>query len=100
MTHELSEALSGIQKALGFSWDKVDGLVLVGGASRVPYVYDVLRSNIKDTKILYTLNDNESVATGSARYAALLLSKKKPFNVQMIVNNNVTMSLKHEGSGI
>jgi molecular chaperone DnaK len=56
-------------KATNFSWDDIDELVLVGGATRMPMVRDFLRL-LGGRPLSTDLNPDEAIACGAALYGA------------------------------
>lgn len=62
-------------KAAGFSWSDIDRVLLVGGSTRMPMVFDMLKksSGMEPDR---SVSPDEAVAHGAALHAGLLLSKQ------------------------
>ncbi len=61
-------AMESAGKRHGLTWDDVDGFVLVGGSSKIPYVRQMLADTFKKP-VKSDLNPDEIVSIGAARLA-------------------------------
>ncbi len=56
---------------------KLDGIILIGGQTRMPLVQKMLKERFPDTQILRNINPDETVAIGAA-YQAMFLETESP----------------------
>ncbi len=73
----------------GFEWPQIDCVLLMGGASRMPMIGEMLRSITRQEPRLSTAPD-EAVAQGAAIYAALLQDRNLagPMRTCELINVN------------
>ena len=70
------EITLGLLKAQKIGWAKVDGVLITGGATRMPMVRSMLK-RISGTTLNSTLSPDQSISNGAAYYAGMLLSGEK-----------------------
>ncbi len=70
------EITLGLMKAQKMGWAKVDGVLITGGATRMPMVRSMLK-RISGTTLNSTLSPDQSISNGAAYYAGMLLSGEK-----------------------
>ncbi|RMF87367.1 MAG: Hsp70 family protein, partial [Planctomycetota bacterium] len=66
-----------VVEAAGMTWEDVDEVLLVGGATRMPMIPEMLEA-LAGKKPRRNVNPDEAVARGAAIYAGYLLSEEYP----------------------
>lgn len=79
-------------KAAGLGWDDIDDVLLVGGATRMPMVVDLLR-RVSNREPDVSISPDEAVAHGAAIHAGLLLARLQGRRPQIRVRNVNSHSL-------
>ncbi|MFI5382090.1 MAG: Hsp70 family protein [Tepidisphaerales bacterium] len=84
--------------AANMEWKDISRLLLVGGATRMPMVVDMLRK-LSGLEPDHTVHPDEAVARGAALYAAYLLGKEsgEAAHAQVAITNVNSHSLGVEG---
>ena len=70
------EITLGILKSQKIGWARIDGVLITGGATRMPMVRTMLK-RISGTTLNSTLSPDQSISNGAAYYAGMLLSGEK-----------------------
>lgn len=85
LTQDLLESTRGLSEsvlaAAGLSWGTLDGVLLVGGSTRMPMVADFVRQ-MTGREPLRGINVDEAVALGAAMKAASLLKEDDSFELE------------------
>ena len=83
---KIQELIIGILDEIGKQTTDIDELILVGGATRMPGIKDLLKSIFGEGKVKDNLNPDEAVAFGATMEAAKMEGKDKiNFNLQDII---------------
>ena len=83
---KIEELIIGVLDEIGKQTMDIDELILVGGATRIPGIKDLLRRLFGEEKVKDNLNPDEAVAFGATMEAAKMEEKDKiNFNLQDII---------------
>ncbi len=86
----------------GCDWSRVDRVLVVGGASRMPMVRDMLRQ-LASTEPQHAVAADEAVAHGAALHAGLILSaaagRPAPFRVRNVNSHNLGVIATNRHTG-
>ncbi len=78
MTHDLLDRTSFTTRqtlqASGLTWDQVDRVLMVGGSTRMPAVYEMLK-NLSGKEPDCSVSPDEAVAHGAALHAGILIDR-------------------------
>jgi len=87
-TRQLTEQVLAEQ---GMSWDSIDGVILVGGSTRMPMVREWVEG-MSGKKTIVGVNVDEAVALGAAIEAGLAMAKRSGFTLPGIKERIDVMS--------
>jgi len=75
LLERMTNAVRRVLSAAGLEWKDISRVMLIGGASRMPMIAAALR-RLGNLEPDFSLNGDEVVAFGAARFAAYLLQKE------------------------
>ncbi len=76
LVKKCEEITLGLLKAQKIGWARIDGVLITGGATRMPMVRSMLK-RVSGTTLNSTLSPDQSISNGAAYYAGMLLSGEK-----------------------
>ena len=87
---KIKDLMINILEEIGKSTNDIDEIILVGGATRMPEIKNLLRRIFGEDKVRDNLNPDEAVAFGATMEAAKMEGKDKiNFNLQDIIAYNL-----------
>merc|ERR1719252_199124 len=94
MMEKVKNVLEGAKALCNVPIDKIDSVEIVGGASRVPWVKEMISEAFGGKELSTTMNADESVARGCALQAAILspLYKVRDFAVEDTSQHGINIS--------
>ncbi|CAL8126214.1 unnamed protein product [Orchesella dallaii] len=73
--------------------EEIDEIIMIGGATRIPKIQNLLRSHFNQKSLNFTINPDEAVAYGAAVKAAILNGERFKGMLVKIIQDVIPMSI-------
>lgn len=99
---EIEYKLNKILKISNVSPDNVNEILLIGGASKIPKVKQIVKNKFKNSTIIDNLDKNKIVAYGAVLYSceknkSIILNETIPYSLGISIGNNDPISYINHG---